>query len=138
MAETDFTPDQNGSFAVAHFLAGLMKIDGLITKDEKSKVDLLVRRFRSGMPGSPEVVMENLDIIYQDPDFKHFMPNQHMDAGFVFFDDFVASGEAKESHISMILDLVDLLKEVGGSSESELLYLERLAEEFGKRYDSPN
>lgn len=132
------TPAENASLALSHLFMGIMKIDGAITLEEERKLEILLHKLGHDLPGDQAQILENLDVILEDPDMKNWTPQQHLDGCFVFFDEFVASGQATAKHIDSVIDMADLLTEVDGVSPGEIVYLEKIVEGFNFRYRTKN
>lgn len=129
------TPEINtAGAALAHFFVGLMKADGYISSAEERKVEILVHKFRHGLPCNSDEVLEAQSTILANPSHTEWKPNEHLSEGFVHFDQFVKSGAATEDHMSTILEMLEILAEVDGVTESEQLFLDMIRDGFTKRY----
>ncbi len=120
--------------ALAHFFIGLMKADGYISKAEERKVEILVNKFRRGLPCTSEEVIDAQSGILQNDQFKDWMPKEHLDAGFDQFDQFVKSDTATEEHMATIVEMLEILAEVDGVTDSEVLFLDMIREGMSSRY----
>jgi hypothetical protein len=139
MAETltlasESTPKAHATTALSHFFIGLMKADGIVTQAEERKVEILIHKFQRGMPASEEETRDRLKELRDDNSTQGMFPIDHLTAGFAAFDKFVESGEALEAHMTTIVEMLDILMEVDGVSDSETLYMDRMRQEFQSRY----
>lgn len=130
---TSIPPARYANLALAHFLVGLVKADGYISQAEERKMEILVHKFRHGLPGEPESLMGDIALLRSDRFDKH-MPIDHITDGFQNFDEFVKSGEADPEHMESIIEMLEVLSEVDGVSASEKLYMDRIREGFKQRY----
>jgi hypothetical protein len=128
------TPTTKAGAALAHWFVGLMKADGYISSAEERKVEILVHKFRRGLPCTSEDVLESQAVILKDAAFGEWRPKEHLDSGFDQFDIFVKSGDATEDHMSTILEMLEILAEVDGVTDTEQLFLDLIREGFLKRY----
>ncbi|MDX2061900.1 MAG: hypothetical protein SFY70_02445 [Bacteroidia bacterium] len=128
------TPEQNANLAISHIFMGLMKIDGAVTLEEERKLQMLLRKLGHNLPGTPEGILANIDEIQTDAELMAWAPEQHLEAAFVFFDEFVSSGEATADHTDAVIDLAEVLSEVDGVSPGEARYLQALGHRFTQQY----
>lgn len=137
ISHTNMTAPQDpvpATSALAHFFVGLMKVDGLITVDETSKLSILVRKFSYGLPASPDAILIATESVLAADDFAKWKPNEHLEEALKYYHLFVESGRARNEHHTTLLDLLDILADVDGLSENEQLYLKRMQEHFAQRY----
>jgi hypothetical protein len=137
MSTTPTISEQNttqAGAALAHWFVGLMKADGYISSAEERKVEILVHKFRRGLPCTSEDVLESQAAIMTDATYGEWRPKQHLDSGFERFDTFVKSGDATEDHMSTILEMLEILAEVDGVTDTEQLFLDLIREGFLNRY----
>jgi hypothetical protein len=121
------------NMALAHFLVGLVKADGYISQAEERKIEILVHKFRHGLPGETETILADVALVRSER-FEKLMPIDHVTEGFVHFDAFVKSGDAEAEHMETIIEMLTILAEVDGVSASEKLYMDKIKEGFKKRY----
>lgn len=114
-------------------MMGLAKADGYISQAEERKLEILVHKFSYGLPGNSETLMDDIKLV-GSARYEKFMPIDHLNEGFTNFDEFVKSGEAEAEHMETIVEMMDILSEVDGISDSEKLYMDRVREGFKKRY----
>jgi len=120
--------------ALVHIFKGLIKADEALSDKEKARINMIIYKMRHGLPGNHEKVIDDLEITDKDPDYNDWTPQKHGDLALELFDKFVESGGASEEHITTILDLLEIVMEVGGVTQTELTYLDRMKKEFVKRY----
>jgi hypothetical protein len=72
--------------------------------------------------------------INEDPDYKNWSPDDHLDKGLMFFDRFVNSGQANTIHLDAMYDLFEIVAEVGDLTPGEEKYLNRIFKEFTSKY----
>lgn len=120
--------------AIAHFFIGLMKADGYISEGEQKKVKILAHKFERNLPCSEDEVIDAQSTILQDNAHATWMPKEHLDAGFAQFDTFVQSDTATEEHMSTIVEMLEILAEVDGVTDSEMLFLDMIREGMSSRY----
>jgi len=125
--------NQTGSAAIAHFFVGLMKADAGLSVAEERKVELLIYKMRHGLPGDYEITKEYLNQIQKDPDYQDWDPDRHGDEGLHYFDLFKQLDQSGEEYSEAILDLMEIVMEVGDVTPGEEKYLNRMREEFQKR-----
>lgn len=130
---TSIPPAKYANLAIAHFLTGLVKADGYVSQAEERKIEILVHKFRHGLPGTPDTIVDDVALV-RGPRYEKHMPMDHLEDGFQNFDEFVKTGEADAEHMETIVEMMDILSEVDGISQSEKLYMERIREGFKKRY----
>jgi hypothetical protein len=128
------TPEGYANASLVHIFKGLIQADQALTEREKARIQLIIYKMRHGLPGNHEKVISDLALIDSDRDYVNWTPDQHGDVALELFDKFVASGQADETHITSILDLLEIIMEVGGVTASEQAYLERMNREFTQRY----
>ncbi len=128
------TPSAAAGAAIAHFFIGLMKADGIITPAEKTKVKILAHKFQRNLPCNEDEVMSAQEAILDNSTHNTWMPKEHLDAGFGAFDTFVNTETANEDHISAILEMLEILAEVDGVTDTEMLYLDMIREGMSARY----
>ncbi|MCS7073021.1 MAG: hypothetical protein NZ108_00990, partial [Bacteroidia bacterium] len=69
-----------------------------------------------------------------DPDYSSWEPRQFADQGLIYMDKFVASGEATNEHLETIQEAMELIMEVGNTTDGEEIYIQYLRSEFQARY----
>jgi hypothetical protein len=69
-----------------------------------------------------------------DGDYASWDPMQYANEGLSHFDKFVQSGEADENHIMEVIEVMDIIMEVGDVNEQEEAFMKHIKKEFHSRY----
>lgn len=120
--------------ALAHILVGLIKADAGLSISEVEKIEILIYKMRHGLPAEYDDIMKMIFQINEDPDYKNWSPDDHLDKGLMFFDRFVNSGQANTIHLDAMYDLFEIVAEVGDLTPGEEKYLNRIFKEFTSKY----
>ena len=122
------------SASLAHFFVGLIKADAGLSVAEVRKVELLIYKMRKMLPGEYEQIISFLHEIQQDNDYLDWNADRHGTEGLRLFDILLASNTLHyQRYIDSILELMEIIVEVGDISEGEEKFLARMFKEFGKR-----
>ncbi len=120
--------------ALAHILEGLIKADAGLSVYEIEKIEILIYKMRHGLPAEYDDIMKMILHLHEDPDYKSWVPDTHLDKGLEYFDRFVNSGYANAIHLDAMYDLFEIIAEVGDLTEGEEKYLNRIYKEFSTKY----
>ncbi len=121
------------SAALAHFFVGLIKADAGLSVAEERKVELLIYKMRHGLPGEYEQIIQFLHQIQKDPDYQSWDPDKHGDEGLRYFDKFCELEQNAQQYLDAILDLMEIIVEVGEVTAGEEKFLAKMNREFQKR-----
>jgi len=130
-------PQKNDEFAdsaIVHLIVGLLKSDPDLGDVETRKAKLLIYKFRHGLPGSYDEMSAQMEQCLADADYKSWKPFTHLERAFGYFDKYVELGLAKSGHIQAVIDLLEVVMEVGEITPEEKQYLDRVTHEFAERY----
>lgn len=122
------------SAALAHILEGLIKADAGLSISEVEKIEILIYKMRHGLPAEYDDIMKMILHLNEDPDYKSWSPDDHLDKGLEYFDRFVNSGYANAIHLDAMYDLFEIIAEVGDLTPGEEKYLSRIYKEFSGKY----
>jgi len=124
-----------GVAAILHFFMGLMRADGSISKKEVEKIRILIYKFDRGLPGEYERNAQKLDRIINDKDYDDWDKDRHLEQGLQYWESYFKSGEADESHLETILEIIEILSEIDEVANEEVDYIEAMKAEFTKRFN---
>jgi hypothetical protein len=119
--------------ALAHFFLGLMKADGFISLEERSKLNYLLNFYLRDLPCSPEELSQEIYALEHDPLCEKWESGLHLSAGLAAFDDYKKAGPTSNMATSSILDVLQRLMEVDGIMDTEVLFLMQLREGLSQR-----
>lgn len=126
---------ETAAAALAHILGGLIKADAGLSVSELEKVEILIYKMRHGLPAEYEDIMKMIEQLNGDPDYVSWTPDDHLDRGLMYFDQFVNSGQANTIHLEAMYDLFEIIADVGDLTPGEERYLARIYREFTSKYD---
>lgn len=122
------------SSALAHFFTGLMKADGGLSISEEEKIEILIYKMRHLLPGDYEFTIDKTREVRQGEEFSSWVPNQHLEKGLEYLDQYVASGESEPDNFNGIMETLEIIMEVGSITPGEKQYIDRMNHEFSQKY----
>ena len=126
--------DKLASSSLAHFFVGLMKADGGLSIAEEEKIEILIYKMRHLLPGDHEFTIDKTREVRQEEEFSSWLPNQHLEKGLEYLDEYVASGKSEPDHFSGIMETLEIIMEVGAITPGEKEYIDRMNREFTQKY----
>ncbi len=134
MVNVPNTPEGFAAAALAHMLLGLIKADDGLSISEIEKIEILVYKMRHDLPADYEEIMKLIELFRTDEGYIKWTPDEHLDRGLMYFDQFVATGSALKSHFEALYDIFEIIVEVGTITSGEEKYLARIYREFTTKY----
>lgn len=119
--------------ALAHFFLGLMKADGYISLEERSKLSYLLNTYLRDLPCSPEELSQEIYALEHDVLCSSWESQLHLQAGLQAYDGYSATQQAGKMATSSVLEVLERLMEVDGIMETEVLFLMQLREGLSQR-----
>ncbi|MBX3102782.1 MAG: hypothetical protein KF690_09760 [Bacteroidetes bacterium] len=134
MITVEETPEGYANAALGHFFRGLIKADDGLSETQEKKIETLIYKMRNGLPGNHERIIEHTRSMKGDSDYASWEPMKYADVGLSYFDKFVQSGEADENHIMEVIEVMDIIMEVGDVNAQEEAFMKHIKKEFSTRY----
>ena len=134
MITVEETPEGFANAALGYFFRGLIKADDGLSEAQEKKIETLIYKMRNGLPGNYERIIEHTRSMKSDADYNSWEPMQYANEGLGHFDKFVQSGEADENHIMEVIEVMDIIMEVGDVNEQEEAFMKHIKKEFHSRY----
>ena len=126
-------PAEQIQHALAHFFVGMLLSDPDLSETEMKKIDIIIYKMRHGLPGKHELMMDVFKHMRHDDTAMALSPEYHLNRGLELLDSYAAAGLLKDVHLEALMDLLDVIAEVGEVTEEEELYLQQARQAFNDR-----
>ena len=133
---TDPELDHKAARAIAHFMLGMMKADGRISRAEENQSLNLLFHFQDVLPGQVALIKAQVEALRAEALHTSWTAQQHLKEGLSSFDTFLAEGGLSTGYTLVLRELLRLLMEVDGIEPEEIAFIQKLESELVSRYSS--